>query len=304
MHWAWKFDTVITNDPPTANHGIEVRSGANEQFTFRIRRLTGDPSLQDGAQYFIDIDRNGTTVGTAGPYWSREWYVFEAKFTVHPSTGAVELRRSHRGKEAWVTDLNITSVNTADTGSSGADNFELLHLGNSGTLAVDDFIVKDTTGTLNNDFFATPRHIFFMQPDADGAQLDWLVMDAGSTKIALDDPPATDQTGSGGDIDRITSEVIGDISLVSVDNIPDLGTNANVDALVVESFVGMENSGTRTIRHLYRNSVDVRAGGSTVVLNDTVFAMFRQIWEQEPIAAAAWTKTQLEQAQFGYEVTA
>lgn len=304
IHWAQRFQTSVSGSVIFA--GIDIRRGGTEQLRIQARRATGDPSIADGALYFMDIKRGATTLASAGPYEATKWYVMQLQVTIDPTTGAYEFRTNrwtNRGYSGFTVDASGSGANTADTGVAGADSFGL-HWESSGSIfQLDDLIIMDDTGSVNNDFFSDPRSVFQMRPDADGADLDWDIVGAANTWTALEDAPGT----SGGDADKITSDTPGQISLVSLFD-PDNGfpfqirDDIPIDGVVAESIVSMETTGTRTVRHIYRNAADSRSAGTSKVLSTTAPVYFQQVWETNPIAASAWTLTDLREMQLGFEL--
>ena len=67
---------------------------------------------------------------------------------------------------------------------------------------------------------------------------------------------------------------------------------------------GMEASGSRTVRTLYRNIADNDSEGPDLVISGTDFEGYTTYFEEDPIAAAPWTVQATIDMQWGLKLQA
>lgn len=244
----------------------------------------------------VTIDTTTVSFGAGGP---QSWHYFMLKVTVRTaSNGSFELRHFDLGN-TQTTVLSGSGVNLAHQGTDGADRVRIDWNSDSGSPVIfDDVFALDSTGSANNDFPTKPYIVLGALPQADGNQNDWIPSSGSSNYEMVDDP-----ANSTDDNTKVTSETVGDIDLFDYEAIPALPANATVVGVQLMTTAAMAASGTRTLRPRIRSGGS-EASGANFVLNDLVLRTYREVLEQDPVAAAAWTKSSVEAAEFGVETQA
>lgn len=289
------------------NAGLYFREGGAEQLSMVIVPAAGSGGLTAGYMYGIEVRRGATVLAASDPiFFSQEWTIFQFKATVDIGVGgAYEVkasRRENETQEAFATILSGSGTNTADTGASGVDQVEINYDVQSGSAIWDHFWMMDDQGSVNNDFPGKFLMVHGMVPNADGAQDDWIAQGGQGTGYQTVDDPANSTSD---DIGRQISENIGDIFLTAF---PDPGGahpisgSANVAGVIFTHVSAMENSGTLTVRPIYRNAANTRAEGADQALSGTEYAGYFEVFEQDPVALAAWTVSQVKAMQWGLKV--
>ncbi len=308
LQWHQKFLGRLDGSAATQISGMLFRKTGSAQISLYNKPVSASGvGGQDGNLYNIEIRLGGpsdTLLDTAGPFWADQWYAFQIKVTIATGTGgSYTLQVSKGGTEAWTTVASDTGIGTANLGSDGADALRIDFDVNNNAVVYDNVVIADDTGSLNNDLFAKPVFVNFQVVDGDGADTDWdLQGGASDTADALDDPAApVDQAAE--DATRIVSDTTNDESLVSVSDITNIGSGASILGVAINVEAAMEASGTANFQIGYRNGADARDYSTDILLNSTMFDLHTRILEEEPIAAAAWTISQLNAAQYGVKRT-
>jgi hypothetical protein len=235
--------------------------------------------------FTVSVKRGSTTLATSAEFMLGQWHFFELKATVRTSTnGSYELRRN------GVNILSASGVNTANTGADGASVFSFNWGG--GIVRLDDIYICDGSGSAFNDFLGD-KAIAGSLPTTAGASTQWLP--STSTNVSCVDDPASGPLG-----DYVASNIDGDLDLYEFADLSSVAADGTVDAIMVFLTAEMLNSGSRGLKVRFRNS-----GGSTadsaqfdVTLKGTL-RTFPIVFEQDPVAAAAWTLSAYNGGQFG-----
>jgi len=310
----------------TQNAGFRFYRQGLEQLKMQFVPAGASGARQDGQLYECQIIRGATTIASTGfLFYSRQWNVFQLEVTIDTlggGTGAFELRAAtvtNATVGPFVVVASGSGINTADQAVEGCDQVYLDYQVENNGGRWDHFFVFDDTGANNNDFpgGATSRFILVhgVVPNAQGAQNDW-TSQGGQGNGATDYESVNDPGGNtADDVGRHTSQVVDDIFIVGFQTPGETGTpgneagptissQANVLGVIFHHVSGMENSGNRTVRPIYRRIDDVRSEGGDVVLNDTTLNGFFEVFELEPIGAVAWTVQQMLEMQWGLKLQA
>lgn len=304
----------------TQDLGIVIRRQGTEQLRLSFIPASASGSRFDGEMYSVRVERGATVLAATDPiFYSREWVVFQFKVTIDPAAGAYEVKAMRRENESFTgsltTILSGSGVNTADDGVTGADQFQFNYYISAGASLWDHVWVMDDTGALNNDF---PGKFLLVQgviPNANGAQLDWISQGGQGSGATFFDALNDSASNIAGDVGRAVTENIGDIILMAFqvpgetglpgfETGPRISSLANVPGMIFHHVSAMENSGTLTVRPVYRNISDVRAEGNDLILTSTSFQGFYEVFEQNPVSAAAWTALEAIQMQWGLKLQA
>lgn len=318
----WICQGVFRNSFPLAgpfpqNSGLAFMRGGSEQLRMTMLPLGASGARPDGEQYVIQVKRGAVVLATSSEaFYAEEFVIFQFKATINTGVlGSFEVRAArveNQTIQAFSTIVTGVALNTADTGVAGADQLELDFQVETGVGQWDHVWLFDDTGAINNDF---PGKFLLVQgviPNANGVQEDWSYQGGqGSGFEVFNDP----SNSIADDIGRATSNVIGDIVLMDFQNPgetgapgfeggPIIGSGSAVQGVIFHHVSGMEASGTRTVRPIYRNLADVRAEGADVVLNTIPFAGFFEVFELNPVSVLAWTAQQVKEMQWGLKVQA
>jgi len=260
----------------------------------------------DAGSYRVEIRRGATVLATSTRVfnWSAGtpgWWVFQLKATIRTGTnGSYEMK-------AWDSQGNVitvfsatSSVNTANQGTDGADRIAFRNATGFATFMMDDIVVMDSTGSVNNDFTAVPLVVYGELPNADVAgELDW-VPSSGSTHFNLVSDAATFPAGTG----EVTSDVVGDVDLygfaqTQLDLVP-TGAPPTIAGIMVDIEALMKSSGQRTVRVRVKDSTNQADDSVDMVFTTTGKVSNFTIMEQNPTGTpAAWTLAVLKTVEMG-----
>lgn len=319
----WTMQCAFLNSTPlngggATDAGLSFRRQFLEQLRLYITPVTtAVGGSHAGQRYAIEVRRGATVMATTGPiYYSEQWVVIQFQATIDPVVGAFEVRTAEvigQTVGAFTTVLQQAAVNTADQAVNGADDATIIYDVNAGSSRWDHFWLFDDQGADNNDF---PGKFLLVQgvvPNLNGAQNDWISQGGqgagGNAYESVNDPGFNIND----DIGRHTSENNGDIFIVNFQTPGETGnpgfeaghpisSAANVAGIIFHHVSAMENSGTRAVRTIYRDIADVRSEGPNVDLNSTTFAGFFEVFELNPISAAAFTALETEEMQWGLKL--
>lgn len=289
LQFGWRLDGLMNQ---TVEGGVILYDASGEQ----LRLLAVQHSDVGDTRWRIQVKRGSTVLDESGPLWTDQWYYIKFKATVHDTTGSFELQ---------VDGVTVASdagpIDTADQGTPGVTRFDFRFQHASQVVGqFDDILIMDDTGSTFNDF-VTNKIVLGIFPNGDHTT-DWETS-SGSTHYVLVDDPA----GSPSESDFVQSEDSADVDLWDYEDLEELDaldSPPSVRAVSLETTAALNGSGSRTIRAKYRNGSGggTIINGSNVVLSDGTVRLHREVWEDNPDTAAAWTITEVEGAQFGVEL--
>jgi hypothetical protein len=213
------------------------------------------------------------------------WYHLEFKATIHNTTGVIQLKID--GTD-WIASTG--SLNTrGQTSNNYINGFTI----GSSALVVpytrwDDVYFLDTTGSAANDFIG-PQKIITIFPNGAGNSSDW-------TGNYASNFANVNETGGDGDEIFNQSATAGDIDLFTFDDIPP-GT---ITAIQHTIMARQDSGAVRTFRPKIRiggtnyNGTTVNLPGSHLFLTEPVML--------NPADSAAWEASDINAAEFGYEL--
>ena len=237
-----------------------------------IRNPSGSVSLYNG----------GTLLSTTAttPLIVAAWRYIEVKYVT--STGATTVRFDGTtmltGTVGTVTTL--TSISWAVTNNSGY-----------GWALLDDVYVADTSGSLNNDFLGDVR-VQTLLPNADGTYSQ-LTPSTGTSHSALVQEATPNTT------DYNTSSTVGQKDSYQFQ---DLGANtAAVFGVEIANYSHKDAAGPAGFSNI------VRIGSTDYVSTSqplsTSWTPNRDILDANPATSAAWTASDVNNAEFGVQTT-
>lgn len=290
---------------PAETHGCVtvLRSGSGPSGDQLAFRTMPDPTYPL-ERFIIEVRRGTTTLATYGPFFLRRttvvWYYLEFKAVIDPVNGSWELKMHRYTPQGLLTQTFTEAgpINTANTGVAGADRvaWDYDVSASSGTQFQDDLYICDSTGLEFNDFLG-PRIVDEIRGVGNGNQLDWVL--AGSAANIEDALNELSQS-TGEDDKRITSDVVGDISLMSITPLVNV-LEGDVDAVFLSLTAKMDSSGTRTIAPRLRKTTGTPAevDGSSIVLNSTTYQTFLELFIDDPNTGVDWVLSDLNGVQIG-----
>lgn len=250
---------------------VEVKDGSTLHLDLRI-----------DAVGHLQVTRNGTVLGTSTVALLQSiWYHVQFKVKIDDTVGTYEVR---------LDGVNVLSGSGADTrngGNATADTIRFLGANGSGSL-LDDVIIMDTSGSLNNDFPGDCK-ITTVFPSSNGATNDF-TPSAGSNFQNVDDNPSNDDTDYNG------SSTVGHIDLYNVTDVTVTGSILGVKASITYR---KDDAGTREIAPVCRSTSNFVGATKTC---SSSYKVDSQMYETDPNTAAAWTQANLNNAQFGTKV--
>ena len=246
-------------------------------------RLMTDGTLQ--------VTRNGTQLGrTTNAILTSSFYYIEWKILINGSTGTVDIRVNG---SSW---LSLTGQNTQATANATANQIQLGGGGNSTnafTADFDDLYICDGTGAANNTFLGDCR-VQATLPNGAGHSTQFTATGAASNWQCVD------QSAEDGDTTYVSSATAGQIDCYTFGSVtPTSGTVPFIQTMIVAR---KDDAGTRTIADVISNGTTNSIG--TNVNIGTTYAQYLTIHETDPIAAGAWTITNVNGRQYGIDEVA
>lgn len=308
--FAFRATSTGWSNSATTHPYFAFRNASGEQIRLEIA-----PSVQSfpgGSNYKLRVVRGSTTLATSvqtfnGANADGAWTYFEFKVVVRTSTNGSFSVRYHdkKNRNQTVTwDAANTGVNTADQGADGADRAEMsLSNNNTVTLALDNVYILDGAGSVNNDMIGEVE-IEAMDVSGNGDTNEWVLNGgAASLEDAWNESAIVQSVAE--DDSRVSSSVVGDISLATLGN-PTYLRNVTIVGTQMRLFCRMEASGTRDIQHFYRKTTGTPAqvGTKITTLSSTSIVCSTDTQETDPNTAAAWNSTDLDGLQIGVELDA
>jgi hypothetical protein len=275
--------------------GFGLRKGSSQPFRWEFRKGATEQlrleAVNEGGGFKFRLMRGATEVAvTTATFAYDQWHYFELKVTIRTGTnGAYELRHN----EANV--LSGSSVNLANVGNDGADVHSFGYTNNVGACYLDDVYICDSTGSVNNDFLGDSVVVGLL-PDADGATLDWSTSTGADHYVLVDDPVTAPNN-----VDYVSSATNGDIDLYSFQALPSTGLGT-IYGVAVSVAASLETVGSRTLRSKYRSSGGTVEDGEDFVVDGTGVVETLTIFEINPVTTNAWSATDIDTGQFGFEV--
>jgi hypothetical protein len=294
------FTTVEEDDGMFVGLGILL--GLNNTSTFKFIQLFE----AQGATEHIWLECNGSSRGyrivrgdgtvlidvLPNVIVRETWHYVELGVKIANSGGSVELRQD------GATIAIATGIDTQNGGTNGLiDRVQFLGPG-FGEFRIDDIYVNNeqvNAGDNADDdtFWGDTRH-FPIYPNGNGFYSQLL----GSDGNSVNNYQQVDEVGAASTADFNSSATDGNKDTYAFEDLPvSVGT-----VRAVEIRVNAEKSdvGNKAIRTVVRRSGTDAFGSDIVLAEDD--APYRQVYAQDPIAAAAWTISNVNATEIGAEV--
>lgn len=254
-------------------------------------------ALNSSRQLIVFRQTPGTAVlGTGATILNtNQWYYVGWKWKITDTIASGDMQVSLDG----VQEINITSGDSKVSANAyativrlgGADS-----VGNSGMTGTyqDDFYWFDLTGSLCNSDLG-PVRVQSLLPTGDGNSSQFTGSDGNSTNNSL----LVDESTPNGDTDYVESSTVNHLDLyATADTVAATNT---IHAVAVNHIAKKTDTDPREIVATTRISGANYEASANKVLS-TGYLNHQSIFEQDPAATAAWTKSVLDAAEFGLKV--
>jgi hypothetical protein len=230
------------------------------------------------------------------------WHYYEFKFTLAAANnnGAYTSTDNMKG----FLDVRIDNVLVHQTGlldythinryPFGTDRIGYLQLRVPVGAVIDDLYVLDSRDLGGGDYtdFLGEQVIVPLPPNGAGARTEWTAYPTGPNWATVDEIPPDDSEG-------VSATDAGDTDLYTLENLPI--TPASVTAVGVRVRAKKLDYGARFL------STAVRTGGteyvySGAIMLGTEFASYQQCYPRNPVTAASWTATEIDNLEAGVTI--
>jgi hypothetical protein len=235
----------------------------------------------------LQVTRNGTQLGlsTRNLDFNR-WDYIEFKVYIHDTLGTFEARVNG---ENWVSGINQDTRNAGAVGAANQIQF-YAHVDMPGYS--DDLYINDGQGAANNTFSGDQKVVAFLAT-ANGTNRQW------SRSAGADDYSLIDEPTPNGDTDYLYSSTAGQKVTCAFGG---LSLTGAIQAVQVLPCARKDDAGVRTICPVIRSAA-ADYDGASVNVGDA-YAYIREVFENDPATAAAWTVGGFNAAEFGAKLVA
>jgi hypothetical protein len=253
----------------------------------------GSPQLTvvlntDGSVTVRRGDTSGTILGTS----SAGLVPMDASYphlgmalTVHNSTGTFEL---------WVNGVSVYSLSGQDTQNSANAQATAFQLGISGSSSAqvdfDDLVILNNSGGSLDAFLGDVR-VSALLPDGAGDSTQW-------TPSASTNVSNVDDTAPDGDTTYNASATAGQKDLFTMGALP--AATGTVKAVVARLYHRKDDASARVIKAKVKHSSTEGDGGN--ISPGTGYGYSQDVFATNPSTTAAWTPSEVNAMQAGYEV--
>jgi hypothetical protein len=266
--------------------------GGDAAFLTFLDAGTNQVDIRLRADGTIRATRNGTALATSTNALSAATtYYIEVKVLISDTVGTVEVKVNGSSTN-WI---NITGQDTKNTANATANAVALSGASSGGNTDFDDLYVCDGAGSVNNDWLGDVRVDCYM-PDGNGNSSQLTGSDGNSTDNYL----LVDEASQNGDTDYVQSATVNQKDTYTFADMSH--TPSSIFGTQLNMISKKDDSGTRSIAAVTR-SAGTDYDGSTQALG-TTYVDNRDLREVDPATSAAWTRTNLNSAEFGVKVAA
>lgn len=212
------------------------------------------------------------------------WYYMEIKVHIHASTGTLQLKMD--GAD-WIDE---TGLDTLYTGLVAIGGFRLTG-GSAPYTHWDDLVWQDDAGSFMGDL-----RVETIMPNAAGSQSNWTI---GGSAPAATRHESVDEIPHDDDVTYVLSATNTQIDLYGYETIADSDTVKCVETRVLAK---KTDTGARSVQsRTYADTGNDLQGGTSNALS-TSYIWYRDVFETSD-GSTAWTKTLIDSAEFGVQVT-
>lgn len=253
-------------------------------FTFRDSANAEQCSVRVNASNQLTMTRGGTVLGSPAtlPLQPDIWYYIEAKVTIGNS-GSFDI---HVDGVSVISGSGDTQTHASETTASSI-SVATTDLGSSQD--IDDLYICDGSGGVN-DTFLGPIRIATIRPNAAGNSTQWATAGFGENWANVSDEAAD------GDSTFNMSSTAAQKDLFALEDLP----SGSIKGVMVTMWARQDAGATRTIRPVWRISSTNYTG--TSVTTSGTYAAKMQCYDTSPATSSAWTQSELNGAELGYEL--
>lgn len=259
----------------------------------------------------ITLNNDGSLLGRSNPdaafppvSWTSPGGLFssnvtrylEIKIKLGPSsTGRVQIR-----VDGSITDDydsgGVSTTSSGDGTIATGISFGGGAFSSGGLVYYDDVVIMDTSGSECNDFLGDVR-LEALEPTAVGNKSQWTNTGGANNAASVDDGTTPD--------DDSTYVEANTVNLIDTNIHEDsaLPTSGVVHAVLVKMLAKKSQPGDRTIAAVTRQGGTDYVGDDQSVVQDSYFYEY-QVWQTNPATSAAWTITEVNDAEYGIKLTA
>lgn len=279
--WTMGFALNVSAAPISASRLVVAMDAGTEHLRLRLNT--------DGT---ISVLRGGSTVlSTSGVSLSFGGFSYlEWTFTINDTTGSYDVR---------LNGSSITSGTGVDTRNGANSTVNQIQLRGAdspaGNWDFDDIYMCDGAGSVNNSFLGDVRVDCYM-PNGNGNSSQLMGSDGNSTDNYL----LVDEASQNGDTDYVQSATVNQKDTYAIADMSH--TPSSIFGAQINMIAKKDDSGTRSICAVTRSGGSDTDGANQAL--STSYLCYREIRETDPNTAAAWTRTNLNNAEFGIKVAA
>lgn len=243
----------------------------------------------------FQVTRNGTVLGTGTvPVAATVYNYLELKVLISATVGTVDLRLN------GASLMSLTGQNTKNSTNSTANQIVLgainnIEMGGSCTFDVDDVYICDGQGSVNNSYLGDCRVDCYM-PTGNGTNSQF-TNDLGNS---TNNYTHVDEATPDYDTSYVADLTVNDIDSYAITGLTH--TPLSIFGLQTNLVARKDDAGSRSLAPLTYRSATAFAGTSVAV--GTSYTDFTQIYENDPVTSAAWTKANINATEFGVKVAA
>lgn len=280
-----------TSAIPGANYSIarhfQVELNSELQHTQLVLTTAGEIGLaaQTGTTPIATAETSGLDIQ------AEEWYYIEVKILMSSSAGTGEFILYVNGVEE--VNVNVRTQYGFSPSAPRLDHVSFISTGALGPrLSFDDIYFLDDAGSAPHNTFLGNCQVTTIYPEAAGDDSDFTPL-SGDNYANVDDGESIDES-TYVESSTSTNQDLYDYEDVAIPTTI-FGLQVNTDAVY---------SGTdmHQLENTVKSDTTTNQAAARRVESDKYVAL-SDIWEQDPDAAAAWTQSTINAAQFGMEVT-
>jgi hypothetical protein len=225
------------------------------------------------------------------PLTAGVWYYLELKVKIDDSAGIIQLRVNE------YLALDLSGIDTRNGGNASVNKVKFQGKyntsGNAFRMLIDDVYICDTSGAQNNDFLGDVR-IDTLLPGGPGASTQW-------TPSANANYQCVDDAAFDNGADYISDTLAGHQDSFAFADLP--AGITGIKGIQTNLLAKRTDSGVAT-----KLKPVIRVGGAdylkTECVLSTAYWAFPEVTELNPATSAAWTKTDIDDAEFGVNLSA
>lgn len=285
----------ITTGSVFCGFAIEFTSVVQDVFfhIFRESSVHINLELEANGAITINYGPSSSQTSSSGLVSPGVYHYLEIQALVDDSVGLYTVKLD------GIQILTNSSVDTQNGGLAGIDRIRFGDTGAHTTLRFDDVYILDTTGTpAAQKTFLGDIRVDAVFPDGDGTQTQFdTTFPASPTThyTKVDENPAT------ADTDYNETATVNDTDLFDYAALPSVAGGSTVLSVKVAALARKTDAGSRTLQLVTRPVSTNFNSGDKALQTDYHYKF--ELWDEDPQAAAAWTDSTINAAEFGVEAT-